>query len=358
MNQLYGYLRQVCSQKKGCKKYMPTREQAKDALDKVIGKARVHFYKPIQIAEILHNHRIKTVSFDPADLTTYRNMSRKWRDEVSYRLVGSVSTSSMRYQDDVFNDSAVPPVLLKELIAINEQTKGGVEVYIYKQMEAKLVAIHGIGEYISSSSAESFSLDELVKKFSSKSGLLRSMDKIYEIITFALFSSIVRELQVQVTVEILNNDHEILVDFRDFIKTVIGLDKTNPRLVSAASLYRVGATNAADAGLDMWANFGPAFQVKHLSLSAELVEEISGGLVVDKLIIVCKDGDKDTIQSILTQLSLKEKIQGIITFSDLKQWYGLCMGVKYRDKLGSQLLMDLALEFNNEFPTSKNMPAF
>jgi type II restriction enzyme len=31
--------------------------EAKKAIDKVIAKARVHFYKPIQIAEILYRDR-------------------------------------------------------------------------------------------------------------------------------------------------------------------------------------------------------------------------------------------------------------------------------------------------------------
>jgi hypothetical protein len=35
-----------------------TLEGSKIALDKIIQKARVHFYKPIQIAEILHRDRV------------------------------------------------------------------------------------------------------------------------------------------------------------------------------------------------------------------------------------------------------------------------------------------------------------
>ena len=39
-------------------------------------------------------------------------------------------------------------------------------------------------------------------------------------------------------------------------------------------MYRVGVTNASDRGMDMWANFGLAIQIKHLSLSQELAEHI------------------------------------------------------------------------------------
>ena len=43
---------------------------AKDQLDTVIRKARVHFYKPIQIAEILRRDRIEK-DIDLGDLDTY-----------------------------------------------------------------------------------------------------------------------------------------------------------------------------------------------------------------------------------------------------------------------------------------------
>ena len=74
---------------------------AKKALDKVIRKSRVHLYKPIQIAEILFHHRTED-TWNLKDLESYRNISKKWRDEVSLLLVGRRSTSSHRYQDNIF----------------------------------------------------------------------------------------------------------------------------------------------------------------------------------------------------------------------------------------------------------------
>ncbi len=54
-------------------------QEAKQALDKVIDKARVHLYKPIQVAEILHRDRIEK-DITLSNLTTYRTTSKKWRD--------------------------------------------------------------------------------------------------------------------------------------------------------------------------------------------------------------------------------------------------------------------------------------
>lgn len=331
---------------------------AKNALDSLIAKARVHFYKPIQVAEILYYYRTKKHPIDPIQIDTYRNISKRWRDEVSLRLVGSKSISSARYQDDVFNANAIPPTTLAELIKINNSSNGGVEAYIYRRLEEKLSAVHSVGIYINSSTTDSFLLDRLVQLFESNSGLARSMDKIYEIITYALFSSIVTSLRAQVTLELLNEDKEILHDFNEFINAVLGIDEYNTKLVSPAALYRVGATNAADAGLDMWANFGPAFQVKHLTLTAELAGGITDGVSVDKLVIICKDAEKEPIENLLRQLGLENKLQGIITFSDLNKWYTLCMSDRYKDKLGNQLLQDLDREYSEEFPSSSQVKPF
>ena len=46
--------------------------EAKQAIDKIISKARVHLYKPIQIAEILHRDRIEK-DIVLTNLETYRN---------------------------------------------------------------------------------------------------------------------------------------------------------------------------------------------------------------------------------------------------------------------------------------------
>ncbi len=69
--------------------------RSKEALDKIIRKSRVHLYKPIQIAEILYQYRHGAkIKLD--DIETYRNISKKWRDDISKKIVGRVSTSSQK----------------------------------------------------------------------------------------------------------------------------------------------------------------------------------------------------------------------------------------------------------------------
>ena len=53
--------------------------EAKQALDKLISKQRVHLYKPIQIAEILYHVRREELKIEQieSDLEAYRNHSKR-----------------------------------------------------------------------------------------------------------------------------------------------------------------------------------------------------------------------------------------------------------------------------------------
>lgn len=73
---------------------------SKIALDKIIKKSRVHFYKPIQIAEMLFHDRTNT-RLELSDLESYRNASKRWRDQITQKLIGRISTSSQKYQDNM-----------------------------------------------------------------------------------------------------------------------------------------------------------------------------------------------------------------------------------------------------------------
>lgn len=98
-------------------------------------------------------------------------------------------------------------------------------------------------------------------------------------------------------------------EFEDFTRSVMCLDFSNPTAIQDAKVYRVGVTNAADRGLDMYANWGPAVQIKHLSLDTDLAESIVSEVNSDKIVIVCKTAEKNIIVSLLTQIGWRNKIQ-------------------------------------------------
>ena len=93
---------------------------ARAKLDHVIQLSRVEMYKPIQIAETLREFSLNK-SIIPSELETYRTLSRDLRNRVTLELIGKVSTSSMRFQDDLWNASAMPPEALNALANANSK---------------------------------------------------------------------------------------------------------------------------------------------------------------------------------------------------------------------------------------------
>jgi type II restriction enzyme len=323
-------------------------DEAKAAIDRVIRIGRIHLYKPIQIAEILHRSRTHG-DINVTNLETYRNPSKTWRDSISLRLVGNISTSSQKYQDNLFEENAVPPRLLVELDRANKEENGIVENYIYHKCKKRWSLLIEIKQYLDDVTPESFQLKELVSRFEQRRGLKRSIDKIFEIVVYALFVTIVRELEATVSLEIENPDPEVISDFEDFIKVVLGVAPGGTRITVPATLYRAGVANAADLGIDILTNFGPIVQVKHLSLTREIVEDIAGRVSSERIVIVCKDHERPQIQTLLHQIGWSERIQGIITLTDLNVWYEACLG-KYRGTMGQTLMPDLRKEYSREFP--------
>jgi HaeII restriction endonuclease len=328
---------------------------AKHALNKVIAKARVHLYKPIQIAEILYKDRTeKGIELELDNLETYRNVSKKWRDTICMQFLGRISTSSARYQDDVFNDNAVPPHILAELGKENRDKNGIVEAYIYRRFSERFTQMSSGLDYCNTHDKSNFQLAEFLLLFWEEAGLRRSIDKLYEIVVYSLFSAIVSELELTVEVSMNPNKQPILSEFQDFAKRVINLEPDVTSFKTSAKIYRVGVTNAADRGMDIWANFGLAIQIKHLSLSEELAENIVSSISADRIVIVCKQAEQKIILSLLNQIGWKSRIQSIVTENDLNDWYEKALRGKYGAQIGDKMLKILSEEIKTEFPVTEN----
>lgn len=325
--------------------------EAKKALDKVISKGRVHLYKPIQIAEILYRDRVEG-DIDLSDLSTYKNASKKWRDIICLSFLGRTSTSSARYQDDLFNDNAIPLSALQALGEENRKRQGAVESYIYNRFEQRFSQMSSALDYCSTHTLDTFQISDFISLFWQEPGLRRSIDKVYEIVVYALFSALVDCLNIQVTIESNPDKSYLLHEFSDFSERVIGLTENQPHKTLKAQINRLGVTNAADRGLDMWANFGMAIQVKHLSLTEELAESIVSSVSSDRIVIVCKDSEEKLILSLLNQIGWKAKIQSVITERDLVLWYEKALRGKYADEIGEKVITTLADEILLEFPTT------
>ena len=328
-----------------------TREEARRKLDIVIKKSRTHLYKPIQIAEILYHQRTAEPDMDLLDLESYRTRSVAWRDSITRELVGRVSTSNSRYQDNLFNDNAVPPAALKVLGEENMRTGGAVEAYIYGKFYEKHEQLGAALRRCIKATSESFSVRGLIDSFRYSPGLKRSIDKIYEIIVFSLFDTLVDQLEMTVEVSVSEEKVDILREFEDFARKVMCLDCDNLVHSSSAHVYRVGVANAADRGLDMYSNWGPAIQIKHLVLSEELAESIVDSVSSDRIVIVCKKAESGLILSLLNQIGWKSKIQSVITEDDLIEWYGKALRGTYGAGMGQKLLQTMCEQIVLEFPS-------
>lgn len=108
----------------------------------------------------------------------------------------------------------------------------------------------------------------------------------------------------------------------------------------------------------MVANFGPAIQVKHLTLDADAIADICDGLTADRIVIVCKDTEVSIVDAVIKQLGLSDRLQGLVTFGNLKNWYRICLSPAYRKTLGTTLLQDFIREFSNEFPSLDGLEGF
>ncbi|NJL06002.1 MAG: HaeII family restriction endonuclease [Chloroflexaceae bacterium] len=332
--------------------------EARRKLDAIIAKARTDLYKPIQIAEVLYHARGGTVTIDPFNRETYRNPSKHWRDAITLRLIGKKSTSSARYQDDVWNETALPPAALAVLLTANTTSNGAVERYIYRAYAERHQAVANILTMVTHSTPATFDLAQLLAAFTQNAQLRRSMDKVYESITYCLFETFITTLEATITVQIADHHAPLLDAFADLAEQLLGILPGHTDIIEQAHIYRVGVTNAADHGLDMWANFGPAIQVKHLSLNPQQAAVIVDHIESDQIVLVCRDADADVIATIVQQISWGRRVRGIVRESELIGWYDQFLRGAFAERLAQPLLTCLAASLQAEFPQASQLVAF
>jgi type II restriction enzyme len=104
----------------------------------------------------------------------------------------------------------------------------------------------------------------------------------------------------------------------------------------------------------MYVNFGSVVQIKHLSLDEDLAEDIVTSITSNKIIIVCKSAEENIINSLLTQIGWRSRIQAVITVDELVSWYEKALTGTYSDELGEKIISTLSDEIKNEFPSVGN----
>ena len=243
----------------------------------------------------------------------------------------------------------MPPLALAALAAENKQSGGVAEAYVYARLRQTVESLRPVRNTLVKGAVGGFALVAFLSAFEQDPKLRRSVDKAYEVVVHALFNAIASRVRAQVTISVSTAEAAILADFQDFCQLLLGVDAAAPSITLPARLYRVGGANSRDGGVDLWANFGPAIQVKHISLDAKNSQPIVESVSAEQMVIVCVDADKPAIQSVLAQVGLGERVRGIITKADLVRWYGLALGPQHAAEMAGPLLSALLAEFDDEF---------
>lgn len=270
-------------------------------------------YKPIQIAEILYRHRIGE-GVDLANPSTYRTQSRRWRDEVSKAIYNAHSTSSAGYQDDLFNKQ-LPPSLMVELGRSNHEKR--IEILIYTAVKNRLDEVQQVLPQLSSSSKIVPDIASMIDLFSDRPGLKRSVDKIFEIIVYALVSIFLSLNRIETQVKSLNRVRPSMPGSSGLLRALVS---DTDHKISDGLVFRMGVANAADAGIDMWSNFGPAFQTKHINLDRTQLESIVEKFTGDVLIVVVRTLELEIAKQFLNgSIQIGSKLIYVLTIKDLQE---------------------------------------
>ena len=309
-------------------------------LNHIINVSRVEMYKPIQIAETLREYSLNK-SINLEELQTYRNLSRELRNRVTMELISKVSTSSMRFQDDLWNDSAMPPEALNLLAEANFDHK--VEEYIYQHVFSKNSQVIAIRKILNNV-ATLQDIENIFDNFK-EPGLRSSADRLFEVFALAVLQTQIEKSDYTMSI---SGDYNSITG--DSGKKLISMANGNKYKLELAKL---GHTNAADAGLDIWTNFGVVISVKNYNLDENLFHKVLSDTPVGILVVICESVSSKLEKDLIFHIANRPVV--LITREDLFKDSEYLLN----DVLTRTLFIDkLFTFFDKEFPLTVTLERF
>lgn len=319
-----------------------TIEELRRVEDEIIEKSHGQSFKAVHLAEILFRDRTTPGGLDLRDRESYRCASRRWRDEICARLIGTTSSSNTAWQD-VLLPRWAPAKTLAELAAENRRLKGAIEADIYRRIAGVRLAIARLAADLDRPDTGKFVLAAFLRHVRSEPVLQRVIGRVYEIVAFAVLDTLVEALNVQVRIELPAKRAELLNDEGRFMSTVLRTAPAAPPLRMAGRMSRVGVAHAADGGVDLISNFGFRGQVKHAVLKRARIETLVGPAADLVDVLICRSvvaGRGDTPVDDAT----------VITEADLVTWSDRIAGGAFGTAAAAGLRKRIAVELRREFP--------
>lgn len=82
------------------------------------------------------------------------------------------------------------------------------------------------------------------------------------------------------------------------------------------------------------------------------MEHIASEISADRIIIICKECEKNILVSVLKQFGSTGRIQSVVTEEELETWYEKALRGQSAELIGDKVLQKLANEIKVEFPST------
>jgi hypothetical protein len=188
-------------------------------------------------------------------------------------------------------------------------------------------------------------LEKVLNAFIS-SELTSSADRLFEILATAVFKCELSQSGYTIQVDRTSGK-----DPKKSVDSLVDLLSSGPMPLQVG---RLGHTNAADGGLDIWTNFGVAVSVKRRVLTTDLLRQILQDTTVGALHIVCLKVEPQA-ESMLKRL----KSQGrSISVSSIDLLLGSVQRLLALPSSRSKFVADLIESFDREFPMAQTLSKF
>jgi type II restriction enzyme len=232
------------------------------------------------------------------------------------------------------------------MVALGKEngTEGLVEAYIYSFITGKNKEIAAARSKVARLKSVN-EVEDLLSDFNAPT-LTSSADRLFEILATAVFKTELNQTAYTISIDRPRGTARGLS-----VDNLVDLVAANPMPLV---VDRLGHTNAADAGLDIWTNFGVAVNVKRRVLTSQLFQQIVKDTPIGSLHIVCLDIDKTA----MTQLK-KLKSSGLnVSITTKDDLLGSVKTLLNKPVSANQFVTTLVDSFDKEFPMARTLNDF